>query len=75
MSTVHDRLDEMCARVIREASDAANRVIAEMETFEEYTWPEQRRMGFRYTHKPWSNWEIRRVILPRAIRELDELGA
>lgn len=79
LSWHHERLDEMCARVQQEASDQADRIIAEMSTFEPYSFREQREMLERTgqaapDRRPWSDWEIHRIIVPRLLRELDEIG-
>jgi len=71
LAHTHERLDEMCARVQREAASAADRIITEMDTFDELSIAEQRRTGYTRTHKTFSQWEIRRVLLPAALRELN----
>lgn len=75
LNLIHERLDEMCARVQREAASAADRVITEMETFDELSFADQRRTGWTRTHQSLSRWEIRRVLFPAMLRELDELAA
>lgn len=65
-----ERLDESCARVQREAESKADRIIAQLSTFEEIPFHEQR-MHF-YDHGFWgpeiqtrSVYEHRRIIEPR----------
>lgn len=77
-----ERLDELRDRIARETDARADRLLAEMNTFEEYSFRDQRLMWERWgypdwsevpTHKPWSNWEIRRIIFPQMIAELEAL--
>lgn len=69
----HERLDEMCARVQREAAAKADRLIAEMDDFRELTFREQRKTGL--THSPYSRYVNRRVLFPQMLAELDALTA
>lgn len=74
----HERLDEMCGRVQREAASQADRIIAEMDTFEEIPWTEQKAFYMRFGYwgqerRHYSRWEISRIIFPRIMADLEAL--
>lgn len=70
-----ERLDEMCERVQREAESKADRIILDMDNFEDVPFHQQRM--FFYTHEYWgpevqalSVWENHRIIEPRERAQL-----
>jgi hypothetical protein len=74
----HERLDEMCARVSAEASSKADRIISEMGEFEEVPWNEQVSHFHRFgvwgpERRHYSSWEIRRIVFPRILSDLEAL--
>ena len=73
-----ERLDEACARIQREAESKADRIIEEMSTFREYSWREQKDYFRLFGHwgpevSPYSNWEVRRIWIPRILADLEAL--
>lgn len=75
-----ERLNEMSARVQAEAASQAARIIEAMDDFADVPWREQmehhRQFGTWLPEKrPYSAWELDRVVFPRLLKELDELAA
>lgn len=75
-----ERLEEATTRIQREAESQAARIIASMDEFEPTSWSERIEHRRRYGHdgperRPYSTWELRRVIFPRLMKELDALDA
>lgn len=78
LSYYFDQLDEIRDRISREAASKADRLIAEMNNFEPLTLAEQRHYWLNGQEpperRPYSEWEIRRIILPQLIAELKALA-
>ncbi|WP_298942414.1 hypothetical protein [uncultured Microbacterium sp.] len=79
LAYVHERLDEMCARVQREANSHADRIILSMDEYAEISLSEQgafyRRHGeWGPAQHPYSRWEMSRIVFPRMMADLDALG-
>lgn len=65
-----ERMHESCARVQREAESKADRIIAQLSTFEEIPFHEQRKHFYDHGFwgpeiQPRSVYEHRRIIEPR----------
>lgn len=76
----HEQLDEMCARVQREAASTAERIIAAMDDFADVSRAEQRGHFRRYgargpVRRPHSRWELDRIVFPKVLADLDDLDA
>lgn len=74
----HRALDALRARVTARAAGQAERIISAMDQFDPVPMREQKAHYLRHgawgpNHRPYSAWEMSRVVFPRMLAELDAL--